>query len=491
MTNDELMQAARTHHAAGRAQQAEALYRQVLQANPNHAEALNLLGALAQQFGYPEQAVQLMERSVALAPDNANFLHNYAEVLRTAGQNDRAVAVYEKVLALAPSAADSLHGLGVAQEKAGRVEQALETFERAIRVAPDLPRPYMSRGALIERQGRYAEALADFERAIALKPDYALAHTARAHALLRLGRYEEGWPEYEWRWRVDKFPGRRPDPRRPLWDGSDLAGKTLLLYSEQGMGDAIQFVRYLPMAAARGGRVVLVCPPALARLFGRVPGVASVVTEPPDPATYDVQLPLMSLPHAFGTTPETVPNQVPYLTVARDLLESWERRVTARRQGPGPKVGLCWAGGRTPLPRTLSLAALAPLADAAPGVTFYSLQVGPAGAEAANPPVGMNLVNLAGDLGDFADTAAVVSALDLVISIDTAVAHLAGALGKPTWVMLTAFCDWRWMLDREDSPWYPTVRLFRATGPGAWPPVARVAAALREWAASVGAAKAD
>lgn len=471
MTIDQLMQSARTHHTAGRVREAEALYRQVLAQQPDHAEALHLLGMVAFRCGQAGDALRLMERSVALAPNSAHFLTNLAEVTRGVGQFDRATELYERALALRPNDPEGLHGLGIAHDKAGRVEAAAAAFRRAMAVAPQFAKPYMSLGALVEKQGHYAEALALFERAIALKPDYALAHTSRAHALLRFGRYEEGWREYEWRWRVDNFPGRRPDPRRPLWDGSPLAGRTLLLYTEQGLGDAIQFARYAPFAAARAGngRVVVSCQNSLARLFRQMPGVADVLPERPDASAYDVQLPLMSLPHLFGTTLDTIPHDVPYLKAPPAVTEAWRARV-ASDGVTGRRIGLCWMGGRSTPGRSLALDQLAALAQV-PGVTFYSLQLGPAAAEAGRPPSGMRLIDLTSHITDFADTAALIEHLDGVVSIDTAVAHLAGALGKPTWTLLKFMNDWRWLLDRNDSPWYPAMRLYRQRTAGDWAPV--------------------
>jgi hypothetical protein len=330
--------------------------------------------------------------------------------------------------------------------------------------------------------GRYEEAMPCLERAIGLRPDLAIIHWNRAIALLLEGRLTEGWAEAEWRFAYT--PALRRDFPQPAWDGrSDLAGRTILLHAEQGLGDAIQFCRYAPMVAARGGgdRVVLECQPELAALLTTAPGVAQVVRRGDPLPPFELHCPLLSLPHRFGTTLATIPAAVPYLTPDPDKVRAWQSRLAA--DGPGRKVGLAWAGSpghANDRQRSCRLSDFAPLANV-PGVTFYSLQLGPTGEQATNPPPGLRLLDPTADLRNFADTAALVANLDLVISVDTAVVHLAGALAKPTWVLLPFNPDWRWLRDREDSPWYPTMRLFRQSERGNWKStIERVASELRE-----------
>jgi hypothetical protein len=264
---------------------------------------------------------------------------------------------------------------------------------------------------------------------------------------------------------VRGFPGRPPRPGSPLWNGEDLAGRTILLLAEQGLGDTIQFIRYAPLVAARGGRVVVETPPSLVRLVRGVEGVSEVVTpagELPTPA-YDVQLPLLSLPRVMGTRLETIPNRVPYLAPPADVMRQW---TTAVGHEPAYRVGLCWAGGRSQPHRSIPSALMNRIiANAPAGVTFYSLQKDRSG-EDPHTPAGV--VDLMDQVTDFAGTAGLIAAMDLVISIDTATAHLAGAMAKPTWVMLAHHADWRWLDGRADSPWYPTMRLFKQERAGEW-----------------------
>ena len=461
MTPEQMLAQARAHHTALRLKEAEALYRQILAQHPEHPEATHLLGLIALQCGYPEPAIELMSRSVNLSPNIPYFHNNIAEAFKAAKRWDFAAQAYENFLKLIPNEPEGMHSLGVAQDRAGRANDAIATLLRAMSLHPNFPKPYMSYGAIIERQSRYDEALKNFERACTLKPDYAKARAARAGAWLRIGEYARGWPEYEWRWRVERFPGRRPAQGVPLWNGADLAGKTILLYHEQGLGDTIMFARYIPLVAARGGRVIVEAPPPLVDLVSQVAGVRDVVIPNGPPPTYDVQLPLLSLPSVFGTTMETIPSDVPYLKVPEDRMAAWGARIPDDTR---KKIGLCWAGGQTQPHRSIPTPLLAPLAQI-PGVRWVNLTKDPLPDQPVPP---LDLLESMPDVKDFADTAAVLDRLDLVITIDTSVAHLAGALGKPTWTLLARHSDWRWLLDREDSPWYPTMRLFRQPDHNDW-----------------------
>ena len=333
---------------------------------------------------------------------------------------------------------------------------------------------------------RLDEALASFERAIMLKPDYAEAHHNMAMCQLMLGDYESGWARYEWRWRARQFGGERRRLDAPLWLGREcLHGQTILLHAEQGLGDTLQFCRYVSEVAALGARVILEVQPGLERLLSRLGGVDQVLTRGGALPPYDFQTPLVSLPHALGAGPDG--DRGAYLSAERETAAAWALRLAGTG---GPRVGLCWAGGARPgqpvadaidKRRSLSLDQLAPLASL-PGVTFYSLQKGPPAAELtpARAWDGPPIIDSTSELIDFADTAALVANLDLVITCDTAVAHLAGGLGKPVWVLNRFDACWRWLADRADSPWYPSARLFRQKTPGAWSGVVEdVKSALR------------
>jgi hypothetical protein len=283
---------------------------------------------------------------------------------------------------------------------------------------------------------------------------------------LLAGNFERGWREYEWRWKLKDHRGHIFSSA--AWDGSDVSGRTVLLHAEQGFGDAIQFIRYAPLVAGRGARVVVQCPEELASLIGRVEGVEKVVADGGQLPDFDLQCPLLSLPRVFGTTLENIPVEIPYCTADALLSRKWKDRL--QHEDSRFKIGLVWAGrtkAKRERGRTCSLALFSALAGF-DGVIFYSLQKGEGAEQAKNPPENMELIDYTEEIHDFSDTAAFIGNLDLVISIDTAVSHLAGALGKPVWTLLPFAPDWRWMLNRDDSPWYPTMRLFRQPSPGDW-----------------------
>jgi tetratricopeptide (TPR) repeat protein len=505
-------------HQRGDIVSAEQLYRQILRLKPQHAGALHLLGAIHLQRGeltealaacaaalainpanaaaqqtqgdalhdlkrYPE-AIAAYDRCLALEPNSFVAWSNRGSALLRSRRFDDAVSSYERALALRGNLANPHLNRGAALQELGRFDAALESFDRAIAADPGLAAAHANRGCTLDCLGRAQEALASCERAIALSPDYAAAHLNRAVTLLRLGRFPEGWAEYEWRWRnTESALGR--DRRRspvPLWLGREpLAGKTILLHAEQGYGDTLQFCRYARLVRERGAQVVLEVHAALKRVLGRLEGVAQVISrDDPTPAV-DFQCPLLSLPLAFGTTLETIPSGQRYLTGEPELVERWRLRLGERR---GLRVGLVWSGGFRPnepeywsanARRNIELRNLAALHH--PRIEYVSLQKGqPAEAEPqqlrrqGRAPC---LFDQTRELADFADTAALIENLDLVVSVDTATAHLAAALGKPTWILSRFDGCWRWLLNRSDSPWYPSVRLFRQQAPGTWDDVVR------------------
>jgi hypothetical protein len=450
ITSEQSMETALVHHQAGRLGQAEAIYRQILKQEPNHPQALLYLGLVAHQMGHRPSAIRLMRQAISLKSDWPEGWTNLGVVLRDDGQYDEAIDAYRQALAL----------------------------------SPDRPHVYYNLGVALKETGKLEEAVAAYRQAVLLKSDLIDAHYGIALSQLIQGDFAQGWHGYELRWMCTNFTSPRRKFWQPKWDGSDLAGKTILLHSEQGFGDTIQFVRYTPMVAQRGGKVILACQPELRNLLHEFPGITQLVTWEQSLPAFDLHCPLLSLPLAFGTLLETIPNSVPYITPDPIKVQHWRDKLASDPQHF--KVGLIWAGGPHPKGRSASLAAFAPLA-AAPGATFYSLQTGDAAKEAANPPDGLKLINYANDLKDFADTAALIANLDLVISIDTAAAHLAGAMGKPVFNLLQFAADFRWMLNRTDSPWYPTMRLFRQPKLGDWNSlIPQVAAAVSNMQQSAG-----
>ncbi|HEX6512541.1 MAG TPA: tetratricopeptide repeat-containing glycosyltransferase family protein, partial [Chloroflexota bacterium] len=371
---------------------------------------------------------------------------------------------------------------GTLLQELGRPREAVAAYRQALAIRPHYPEALHNLSEALQDLHQMRDAIATCEQALALDPEFADAHCGLAFALLREGDLKRGFEQYEWRFRRRDYLPLRRELQGPAWQGEDLKGKIVLLYVEpaQGFGDTLQFARFAPELAARGAMVLVECQPALVRLFGSLAGAAGIVSLGGHLPAFDLQASLMSLPYLLGTTLETIPASVPYLAPPADVQTRWRKRLGA---GGAFRVGLVWATHpgheRRRSPRTLALDALTPLASI-PRIQLFSLQKG-----AASLPADMGLIDLGPELGDFADTGAAIMNLDLVISVDTAVAHLAGALGRPVWTMLPFAAEWRWQLERRDSPWYPSMRLFRQPIWGDWTSVvAEVAAGLASLARS-------
>ena len=397
------------------------------------------------------------------------------------GKLEEAIAAYRRCLEAEPKHADACFNLGVALGDAERYDEASACMEEAVRTDPKRAEAYNSLGYLASRRREPQQAISYWEKAIALQPNYAHAHFSLGAMLLQTGDYARGFAEYEWRLQL----GGPTAPRtsHPKWDGQPIPGKTLMIHTEQGVGDAIQFARYLPLAAERGGKLIAVCPPDLMPLFATLPGVAELRAPGQiGVAEFDCYLPLLSLPHVFGTTIETIPAVIPYFDAAA-LRRRKENPALTLSASPRPKIGIAWAGSpthRNDRHRSCPLQEFLPLVRL-PGVTFFSLQKGESARDLAGLPTDVRVEDLEPKLGDFGDLALIIDQLDLIISVDTAVAHLAGALGKPVWTLLDYLPDWRWGLHGDTTPWYRTVRLFRQTEPGNWVGVMeRVTRALSE-----------
>jgi tetratricopeptide (TPR) repeat protein len=496
--------------AGGQPAEAEAMARRVLDADPDHVRSLRLLGVLRQQAGDHRAAADLFARVAELAPDDAEAHYNLGTAVMALGRPEEAVARLRRAIARAPDHAKAHSNLGSALLALRRLSEAEDALRRALALAPDLPSTWNNLGTTLAEQGRLAEAiesyrrvtalmpefaeghlnlglalqysgqreeaLAQFRRAGSLRADYAQAQLAEAFLLLLTGDFAHGLPQLEWRWRQPEHTPRNLGA--PRWRGESLDGKTILLHAEQGSGDTLMLLRYAPLIVERGGRVIIEVPSGLQRLAQRlVGGPYTVVAAGQQLPHFDLHCPLMSLPLAFGTTVETIPASAPYLTAAPDAVARWRARFAA---GAGMKVGIVWAGSpayRNDALRSIALERLASLFDL-PDTQWHSLQVGTRAADLARLPAA-RVIDHAASLTDFAETAAAITALDLVVAVDTAVAHLAGALGKPVWILLPYDPDWRWLLGRGDSPWYRTARLVRQEAPGDWDGViAKVRAAL-------------
>ncbi|HVT87939.1 MAG TPA: tetratricopeptide repeat protein, partial [Tepidisphaeraceae bacterium] len=350
-----------------------------------------------------------------------------------------------------------------------QVPLSIQHLQKALSVQPQDPEGWVNLSSLRRRVKDYPGAVEAAERAVRMKPNNPNAHGNLGLSLLAMGDYDRGFSEYEWRWRCDNFTSPQRDFSQPMWDGSDPTGRRIFVHSEQGYGDTIQFARFIPMLAARGATVYLEAVTYIKPLLATLQGVTRVVTAGTRPPEYDLQIPLLSLPRIFKTNAANIPNDVPYLRSDSERLARWKQQIDSI--GPGMKVGLIWAGNVKPdASRTCPLQNFAPLAELN-DIRFVGLQKrdNPSGAE--TPPAGMDFTDMSADLKDFAETAAAMMNLDLIVTIDTSSAHLAGALGRPTWTLLPWAADWRWLSDREDSPWYPTMRLFRQQTKGDWQPV--------------------
>jgi tetratricopeptide (TPR) repeat protein len=471
--------------AGGKLQAAIEPCRRFLLLQPLSPEMHNLLGNLLHATGQHARAVDAFRQAVRLRKEYGEAWNNLGMSLAAAGQLDQAISAYRQSIALQPMP-QTWNNLANALKDKGHRDEAIDAYRIAIEMMPASAEVWNNFGTTLHEAGRLDESVQALGQAVALSPDLASAHWNLALALLQRGDLPRGFAEYEWRWKWPGFRSKPPHYVQPQWRGEDISGKTILIHLEQGRGDAIQLIRYAPLIAARGGKVVLHCPPEIARLMESVPGVWRVIsTEQHCP--FDVHSPIMSLPHALGTTWQTIPANVPYIHAHKELARIWGERLASicapesNAATPPRNVGLVWAGSPDHVHdnrRSIALAQLAALSSV-PNVIFHSLQKGNRAADAISPPSGMKLVRHDADLNDFADTAALISQLDLVIAVDTAVAHLAGAMGKKVWVLIPFVPDWRWMSGRDDSPWYPTMRLFRQQIEGDWAGVAhRVANSL-------------
>jgi tetratricopeptide (TPR) repeat protein len=463
----------------GRFNEAVPCYREALRLRPDHADAHNNLGDALSRLGQLHEAVAHYRHALRLKPNFPAAYNNLGAALRHLGQPAEAADCYRQALGLQPGYAEAHYNLGNVCNEQGRLEDAVSSYREAVRLKPDYVEAHFHLGQALRAQGQRDAALATYRRLLQLRPDNPEAHLSRALTWLLLSDYEQGWPEYERRLQCKDF--FHPPWPRPRWDGGPLAGRTILLHAEQGLGDTLQFVRYAPLVQARGGTVILACQKPLLPLLDGCPGVDRLVPGDEESPAFDVHAALPSLPALFGTTLATVPARVPYLSADPTLVTHWRRELAVY---PGLKVGIAWQGNPKHLAdryRSFPLMAFAPLAGVS-RVHLFSLQKGP-GAErvrAAAFPV-LDLGPLLDEAtGPFLDTAAVMKNFDLVVTVDTSLAHLAGALGVTAWVVLSGNSDHRWLLDRADSPWYPTLRLFRQEAGDRGAVFTRMAAALRE-----------
>jgi tetratricopeptide (TPR) repeat protein len=459
--------------------EAIACLEQAVRCDPNSAWAWSNLGLAYHGAGRLQEAVASSQEALRRQPDLVAAFCNMGLAYLSLEKIEEAVAANQEAICLQPDCAQAHYNLGLALKRSNRLAEAAQAFQQAIHFGI-VAEAYNDLGLTRRMQGRYEEALAGFDEALRRRPDFVDAHLCKASTLLLIGDFIGGWPEYEWRTRWSGFgaPYYAASPQ-PTWDGSPLNGRTILLRAEQGFGDTIQFVRYAGLVQQRGGRVLVEVQPRLRSLVATCPSIEQVVCRCDPLPPFDVQALLLSLPSIFGTTLETIPSAVPYLAADPTLVEHWRHELGTV---PGFKVGIVWQGQPATIMdwlRSVPLQQFAPLAGIE-GVQLISLQVGAGCEQLSKIPFAVTDLGSRFNSDSFADVAAAIKNLDLLITVDTAVAHLAGALGAPVWVAIGFSPDWRWLLGRGDSPWYPTIRLFRQLEPGQWGPVfQRMAAELR------------
>jgi tetratricopeptide (TPR) repeat protein len=453
-------------HALKRDAEALKSIDQALAIAPGHLEGLNNRGNVLLALQRPDDARKAFEQVLAQNPRHVQARTNRGNALAALGQPEQALADYDAALALLPQNPNALYNRGNALRLLGREADAIASYDRALALHAQHAGAWHNRALAQQALNRHQDALASFAKAIAVQPDYGDAHFSAALSMLTLGDYARGFAEYEWRWKRIGMGARRSF-RQPLWLGEyPLAHKTILIHAEQGLGDTIMFARYAPLLARAGAKVVLEVQPELKPLLASLDGVAAVVARGEPLPAFDVQCPLASLPLAMKTALATVPAEIPYLRADEARIAKWRERLAPLA---APRVALAWSGRVTHINdrnRSVTLAALEPLL-AVEGVRFVSIQHELRDADAAALAAEPRITHLGGELADFSDTAAVLALSDLVICVDTSIAHLSGALGRPTWVLLPFQPDWRWTLG-ETSPWYPQLRLFRQPKPGDW-----------------------
>ncbi len=467
-TPESLFAMARSCQKAGRLREAEALYRRVLALRPDHAPSWHRLGAIAYQYGNHDAAVTLLRRALDLEGGNSSFHCHLGVALHALRKLEEAEACYRRALELEPGFADAWSNLGNVMLERGEAAAAIDCHLKALSISGDVGALHYNLGNALRASGDIVGAIRAYREAIRYAPSHADAHLNLALLLLLNGEMAAGLQEYEWRWRVSAPTSAARGFSRPIWDGEPLDGKVLLLHAEQGLGDTIQFCRYVALAAERA-QVVFEVPGRLVRLMSSMKGNWRTVATAAELPGFDVQCPLLSAPLAFRTTRDTIPARVPYLAAEPDLVEAWRQRLPST----GTRVGIAWQGNpgaRADRRRSASLEHFLGLARCA-GVRLVSLQKNEGVEQLAGVP--SDVVQNLGDVLDtgpdaFVDTAAVMMNLDLVITTCTSIAHLAGALGRPVWIAVDGLPHWPWGLSGERSAWYPTARLFRQRQPGQW-----------------------
>ena len=445
-------------------------YRNALRLDPNLFRAYYHLSVAFIKKDLLDEAMQSLVIALKLRPDYTDALYQVGFIFGEQNKPDEAIACFEKLLKIEPARTEALFALGVAFGSIDREDEAIDCYRKVLKIEPDHVYTLNNFGMLLKEQGEIEQAMDMYRKAIEIRPDLAGPRWNLSHALLLTGDFEAGWKEFEWRLKKDDW--QKANLRHcnmPLWNGESFVGKTLLIHDEQGLGDTIQFVRYLPMVKARGGNIIFETQETMIGLFKNFRGIDRLIPRSTDgvlPTDMDLYAPLLSLPVIFNTSLDTIPGTVPYLHADADKARYWKKQLT----GDGFKVGIVWAGGpKNPNDRNRScrLRHFAAISDIGT-VRLIGIQKGGAAEQVRELPPGMVVINYGPELEGFTDTMGLIENLDLVIAVDTAVAHLAGAMGKPVWLILTFAHHWPWLLNRADSPWYPSMRIYRQKRKGDW-----------------------
>ena len=492
-TASETIALAKQHLNAGRYVLAGKLCSKILTEQSTHAEALHLFGITLYRIGEPDRALELIRKAIVSDPCNPEYHYNLGIINAALGYLDTAMTAYQRAIELQPDNWAALNNFGLLLYEQDRIEESVNYFQQAISVQKSFTNAYYNLGNALQAQKKPKAAIEAYDQVLKMLPDSAETRFNRSQSLLLLGNWQEGWKEYEWRFKsIEKKARLLAEKEIQRWDGSTLAGKRLLVVDEQGFGDTLQFIRYLPLVKDRGGTVIFETVVPLINLFRNFLGIDELVVRSSgseQQIEYDFYIPLMSLPGIFDTSIETIPANIPYIIADTNKSKYWKNRL----REDVFKIGIVWAGKSSEdyrqnemsglehvqlqwagqpaskfasnrLARLEYFDALTKIGD----IQLFGLQKGNSADEIKTHSNSIDVINLGEEFVDFSDTAAAIENLDLIISVDTAVAHLAGAMGKPVWVLIPYVPDWRWMLDREDSPWYPTMRLFRQVQKGDW-----------------------
>jgi tetratricopeptide (TPR) repeat protein len=450
----------------GHHEEAVTNYQKAIELNPEYADAYSNLGNNLRSLGRHEEALLQYEHALRFKPNDAGFLCNKGNALYELKRVDEALAAYEQSIKIKPDYPQAISNRGIVLSYLTRYNEAIECYDQALAIDPKHVEAYSNKGNTLQLLGRYREALGCYEQALAIKPTYADADYNAGICLLTLGEFNEGWKRYESRWKIYNFAKDLPLFSQPLWKGEPLQGKSLLIQMEQGLGDGIQFSRYATLVAQQGALVLLHCPPDLAPLLKQIEGVHAVFGYGDVVPSTDYYCTSVSLPYILKTELHNIPAHIPYLFSQPERVAAWETKLGPKTK---PRIGFVWSGNliyRNDQHRSIPLIQFNELRS--DHLDFFCLQKELRESDQAVLAQRTDIQHFENELTDFNETAALIELMDMVVTVDTSIAHLAAAMGKPVWIFLRHFPDWRWLLDREDSPWYPTVRLFRQTKMGEW-----------------------